>query len=104
MLAVRMQFTRFVDEWFPGWVECQFTDAHGRCWTFVDKVPIFTTDDLRSDSQYPQPGTIACMEVGRRRDEQGRELVRIDTGRVWGVASLEDETQFEVLTSQLTEI
>jgi hypothetical protein len=34
---------RFVDQHFPGWVECEFIDAEGRRHTVRDKVPVFTT-------------------------------------------------------------
>lgn len=55
-----VQIIRFVDDSFPGWVECEFTDATGRVHTIVDRYPIFTQQMLDADSQYPQSGAAQC--------------------------------------------
>jgi hypothetical protein len=39
MLA--LQIVRFVDDYQPGVVECEFIDANGRPHTFIGKVPNF---------------------------------------------------------------
>jgi hypothetical protein len=85
----------------PGLVEYQLIDAHGRRWSFVEKTAVLSDAALAADTQYPQPGVIACEVVGRFRDEEGREVIRVDTSRPWGVVSLEGETQFEVLAAEL---
>jgi hypothetical protein len=53
MPAVRMTISKFIDERFPGWVECHLVDVHGRIWKFHEKVPVISTEDLWSDSEYP---------------------------------------------------
>lgn len=55
---------RFVDEEpQPGIVESQFRDAQDELHSIIDKVPLFTTAHLWSDSHYPQPGFIKCRVV-----------------------------------------
>ena len=93
-----VQIVRFVDDSFPGWVECQFADAEGRVHTFVDKYPTFTSQTLAS-SRYPQPGDIECEVLSRSQDARRGELVRI-----WmpGIESTEGLSEFVVLPTQLS--
>lgn len=44
MPEVAYQLVRYVDDWFPGWVEAHLTDHAGRTWTFVDKQTQFTLE------------------------------------------------------------
>jgi hypothetical protein len=74
---LRCQIVRWVSDDFPGWVEARFTDATGKAWTLVDKVPIFTVEPLRADSTLPRAGMIRCVLLGRRPDPSGRGLVRV---------------------------
>jgi penicillin-binding protein 1A len=94
---VRVEITRFVDEDQPGFVECTLTDAAGKVWTFVEKVPIVSSESLDASSTYPQPGAIGCVVLSRRRDDLGREVLLIDTSKPDGVESTDGETRFEVL-------
>ena len=103
MLGVRVTITRYVNDDQPGWVECTFTDAWGKPWLFVEKVPIVTKAELDSRSQYSQPGVIACEIVERRRDADGREVITIDTAKPWYVEATTGEVRFDVLADQLTE-
>lgn len=91
MHYLRVQILRVVDETPPGWVECTFTDAAGRTWRIVDKVPVIGD------------GLVACTLHERRHDAAGTERVRIDLGALWGVASVEGETRFEVEVTALEE-
>jgi len=92
MIGVRVSISRYVsDEPQPGIVECDFSDAHGRHWRFVEKTAIVSTEYLDAHTSYPQPGVIACEIVSRSRDAVGREIVRIDTERPWGVESLDKQ-------------
>jgi hypothetical protein len=56
MHNVAVQIVRFVESGFPGWVECELVDAAGRRHILMDKVPIFTVEDLDADSKYTTPG------------------------------------------------
>jgi hypothetical protein len=103
MVGVRVTITRYVDDDQPGWVECVLTDAWGKAWLFVQKVPIVTTSELDSLSQYPQPGVIACQIVEKQRDGGGREVITVDTATPWGVETTTGEVRFDVLPEQLAE-
>ena len=66
MNAVGIELRRYVDDSQPGFVECWLTDANGREWSFVEKVPVVSTEDLDVGSNYPRPGIIACEVIERR--------------------------------------
>jgi hypothetical protein len=46
---------------------------------------------------------ITCEVVGRRRDDSGREVVEVDTGRPWHIKATTGEVRFEVWPDQLVE-
>jgi hypothetical protein len=104
MIGVSVTIHRFVDESQPGWVECGFTDAWNQERTFIEKVPVVTTEYLNANSQYPARGVIACEVVERHLDASGREVLTIDTGRPWGCESTTGEIRFEVVPGQIVQI
>lgn len=79
------------------------TDAWGTEWSFEEKIPVVSTDELHERSEYPQPGIIACEIVKLWRDEHDREIATIDSEKPWGVESSDGQTQFDVLATQLIE-
>ena len=93
---VAIQITRFLDPHNPGVVEGKLNDAEGIVHTFVDKVPIFTTELLDASSIYPQMGDLECRVLDQSRDTTGRSLVRIRT-----IESTEGKSEFVVLSSQI---
>jgi hypothetical protein len=95
---------RHVDDHQPGWVTCTLLDAHAREWSFIEKVPVVTLEDLDAHSQYPRPGVIRCWIVECTMDADGRELVLVDTDSPWRVEATSGETRFVVRSDQLTEI
>jgi hypothetical protein len=103
MLAVRVTISRYVDESFPGWVECALVDAYGYEHVFVEKVPVVTKDHLDAASSYPQSGVTACIipDLGISQSDDGRRLVHIDTQTPWGVQSLAGRSRFDVFPEQL---
>jgi hypothetical protein len=104
MIGVRVSITRYVsDEPQPGMVACEFCDAHGRRWNFVEKTAIVSADYLDARTSYPQPGVIACEITGRRLDATGREIIMIDTERPVYVEAVDGTIQFEVLPASLVE-
>ena len=103
MAGVRVEITRFVDPAQPGFVECTLVDAYGQAWTFVDKVPVVTSEPLDEHSIYPRPAVIACTIVTRDHEDAGRDIVRIDTSQPWGIESTAGETRFDVLAEQVVE-
>ena len=43
---ISVQIVRFVDEYQPGIVACEFLDAAGHCHTIIAKVPLVSMKDL----------------------------------------------------------
>ena len=102
MTIIRIPIVRWVDNQFPGWVECLLTDASGRQWSIIDKLPIFSEDmDIGEDSKYPQPGILPCEVADEKIVPQGRKVVVINTEKPWGVESIDGNTIFEVLPEQI---
>ena len=59
MPEVRVAITRYVDDHFPGYVECKLTDVEGKEWFLIEKVPVVTVVDLDSTSIYPSLGLLS---------------------------------------------
>jgi hypothetical protein len=95
MPCLRVSIIRFVDEHQPGFVECEFTDANGTVHTLVDKVPVFSLEDLWNDSVYPQPGFARCDVLERSQDSRGHKLARVTIAKPDGLARI-DEWAFRV--------
>jgi hypothetical protein len=102
MTVLKVTITRYVSDDQPGFVECEFTDANGRQWRFVEKAPVVSSEQLTGKTAYPRPGVIAVEVKERRTDSAGREVILVDTSRHWGVESVEGETIFEVMAQALT--
>ncbi|WP_431256721.1 hypothetical protein ACQ86G_18705 [Roseateles chitinivorans] len=99
--SVAIQISRFVDEDFPGFIECVLVDAFGKSHVFIEKASVVTTENLVSTSSYPCPGAIDCEVVGEWTDDKGHELSRVSIERPWSVESTEGLTEFVVSTSKL---
>ena len=76
--AVAVKIVRFVMEHQPGIVEAEFADADGFPHKVVDKCVMMTTEDLWSDSVYPQDGIFPCEVLSVWTDERGRALTKIE--------------------------
>jgi hypothetical protein len=101
MPSIAVEIVRFVDEHQPGFVECRFQDAHGGVHVVVEKVPVVSTEDLRSNSHYPCPGAIGCTVEREYEDHEGRSLVAVNTELPWHVESSSGQTRFELLSSHV---
>jgi hypothetical protein len=100
MFGMKVTILRYIsDEPQPGIVECEFDDAHGRCWSFIDKTAIVSVEQLDAQSAYPQLGMITVEVIGHSLNAAGREVVWIDTG----IEIVEGATRFEVLPESLVE-
>jgi hypothetical protein len=105
MIEISVLITKYIsDDPQPGIVECQLFDAYGNEWVFQDKTPLFTSLNLNADSDYPQPGGIACEIIKEWQDVNGREIISVNTERPWGVEALTGASRFDVLRSQIVEI
>ena len=79
-------------------------DAEGRCHSFVDKIPIFTSMNLDADSEYPIRGSVRCEVIGRFKDEKGRDLVRVTTARPDSIESSEGRSEFTVSANLINSV
>ncbi|HKO14310.1 MAG TPA: hypothetical protein VJV22_20235 [Acidobacteriaceae bacterium] len=98
MPSLRVQIVRFVDEHQPGFVECQFRDADGQMHSIIDKLPCFTSADLWSDSEYPQPGEVECRVLGVPADG----TVKITLAQPEAVEATDGRSEFVVAEGDLT--
>ena len=103
MIGIAIEIERFVVDAQPGLIAFTLVDANGKSWSFVDKVPVITTELLDAQSTYPRRGWIACTLVERRVGADGRPRALIDTNQPWGLAARTGETTFEVLVTQIEE-
>jgi hypothetical protein len=76
---VRAQAIRWVDYSFPGWIEVKVIDAAGRDHRIVDKVPVLTTLDLRSDTSFPAELWIGADTSDVDGDHVMARLTWVDT-------------------------
>jgi len=86
MEYLSVQIVRFVDEYQPGIVACDFLDAAGHCNTIIAKIPLVSMKDLDAGSTYPRPGGVGYEVIARWRDTDNRELVRVSTHQPWGLS------------------
>ena len=84
------------DEPQPGLVEVSMVDAHGKRWTFIDKTAIFTAETITARSGFPRDTLIGCEELGRRIEQDGREIATISTAQPWSVETVDEVSEFEV--------
>lgn len=101
MESLAVQIVKFVDDTQPGVLACEFSDASGRRHTLIDKIPIFTLENLGPSSKYPQDGLVRCELLSRWRDHDGRELLRITIARPDDVESTDGLSEFVVFSSQV---
>jgi hypothetical protein len=103
MPSLRVQIVRFVgEEPQPGIVESQFRDAEGRVHSIMDKVPMFTSAVLWSDSDYPQPGFVECRVI-ERIPGSGGNLARIKIAEHYHVEWTDSRSDFVVNEADLSD-
>jgi hypothetical protein len=101
MPAVLVEVVRYVDDHFPGRVECALTDVNGMRHLFEEKISVVTTQDLWSNSSFPTTGAIQCNVLAMWSDQDGSSRARVDTSNPWGIESLAGESVFVVSSKQL---
>jgi CubicO group peptidase (beta-lactamase class C family) len=101
MPTLSIQITRYVDEHFPGFVECIIVDAFGMTHTFIEKAPVVSAENLSAASTYPCNGEIACEVRKQWQDAAGLAFSIVHTGSPWGIESTSGETEFIVFSSQI---
>lgn len=98
MTDIAIQITRFVDDDFPGFVECVLIDASGASHIFIEKGPRVSSQNLIESSTYPCTGSIECTVENEWVDGENRSLACINTDPT---ESADGEIQFTVFTSQI---
>lgn len=95
---LRARAVRWVDDYpFPGVVEVTLTDGSGMTWTFVDKYPMFDSEDkLKPDSSYPIDLLLACTIVERTGDG-----VTVSTSEPWDLETVDGSFQLVTRPDQV---
>ncbi|MEV0491184.1 hypothetical protein [Streptomyces atratus] len=102
MVFLRCEAVRWVDdEPRPGLVEVRFTDACNQQWTFIDKWPVFSGENLHPNSSYPVKVGILCDILASGNSSGSADTVKISVAP-WGLEPLEGRVEFEVRADQLT--
>lgn len=104
MVALPVTIERLVEDGFPGVVECVLIDSDDCAHRFVEKAPVVSIEALSFNSIFPQLGYIACLIQAEWTEEGGRQLVRVDTVKPWGIESTAGETTFTVLREQIAHV
>jgi hypothetical protein len=96
MPAVTLKISRFVDDSFPGFVECLLEDADGTQHRIVEKAPVVLGSDPTPSGALPANCAITCTVAAEWTDERGRALVMVDTMTPHGIESVAGQSQFVV--------
>jgi hypothetical protein len=100
-MQLRVQIVQYVDDYFPGIVECELVDAAGRVHIFVEKGPVVSDKWPGPDDSYPMSGVIRCEILEQWRDPDGRDLLRVSTERPDYVETKDHVMEFVVPSSQV---
>jgi hypothetical protein len=80
MTRAKCELVRWVsNEPLPGWVEASLVDAHGSTWRFFDKPPIFTSEPINANTEFPVDGALRCRIVDEYVSASGRAQVEVET-------------------------
>lgn len=101
LMQLRVQIVRYVDDHFPGFVECELVDASGRIHTFVEKGPVVSDKWPSPDDSYPMSGEIRCEILEQWHCPDGRDLLRVTTEQPDYVETKDGVLEFVVLSSQV---
>jgi hypothetical protein len=96
MPSLIIQIEAFVDDSFPGWVECTFIDAYSKQHRFIEKVPVVTSEVITKTSAFPRKGVISCEIESSHIDSSGENLIQVTTERPFDVVSSGGMTRFFV--------
>lgn len=102
-LGLKIKIIEFADDNQPGFVNCTFTDAFGQEYKIFEKVPVVTDEYLNESSDYPKEGIISCVILDQNLNEVGVDIVKINITEPLKVSTVDDQTVFFVLRSQLVD-
>jgi hypothetical protein len=95
---LKITIIAYVDDAFPGWIRCSFSDAYENIHYITEKVPVITIDDLTGDDEYPQPGYIRCEVVKTKGG-----IITVDISRPFSIEDEDGKIIFDVFANQLRE-
>jgi hypothetical protein len=101
LMQLKVQIVRYVDDQFPGFVECELIDSSGRLHTFLEKGPVVSDEWPGPDDSYPMGGEIRCEILEQLHPPDGRDLLRVTTNQPDSVETKDGITEFVVLSSQV---
>ena len=107
MIGIKVSILRYVtDDPQPGIVACQFVDANGRHWCFIEKTAVVYawSESLGPQSRFPIIGFIAGTIGNKVLAKTGDEALEFSTERPWGIESIEGESTFIVRMESLIEL
>lgn len=96
MGTLKINIIAYVDDWYPGWVKCIFKDANNKEWSFIEKVPVVTVENLTAGSKYPIEGYVECEILNK-----SSEIVKINLSNPLGIQTEDGRTIFEVHENQI---
>lgn len=102
---IPVSITRIVDEAFPIFVECVFTDVAAKQHYFHVKLPVISEAHFSRNEELPAPARLRCTIVAIIVDaDSGERQAIVDTSRPWGEESTELRSEFIVFEKQLESI
>ena len=101
LMQLRVQIVRYVEDYFPGIVECELLDVAGHVHTFIEKGPVVSDKWPGPEDKYPMNGNIRCEILEKWRDPDGRDLVRVTTEKPDYVETKDGMMEFVLLSSQV---
>jgi hypothetical protein len=101
LMQLRIQIVRYVEDYFPGIVECELLDAAGGVHTFIEKGRVVSDKWPGPEDKYPTNGSIRCEILARWHDPDGRDLVQVTTEQPNYVETKNGVMEFVVLSSQV---
>jgi len=100
---IKVRIARWVEDYQPGIVECELIDRLGKRSSFTIKLPVVTTEQLSSASEFPREGYLPCVAIASSSDDAGRDVIVVDTSLPLQEEADGGNTRFEVFADQVIE-
>jgi 3-dehydroquinate dehydratase len=101
MKYLKIKIVKYVDDSQPGWVKCVFEDVQERQWSFVEKAPIVTSQQIGHGDNYPLDGEVECSLISEFTDSNNNKIVTIDLSSPLGIEAENGQSKFNVFESQI---
>ena len=102
--AIIVEITKFIENSFPGWVECELIDAMSKKHIFHEKIPIVYEEYLDENSIYPQKGLIMCEILRTFFDDNKRKIINVTTEKPLYIETLDGINEFDILENQIVSV